>query len=92
MRLTLALLLMAAPALAQTPAEVADALILGMMEEVAPGPAARVLTDCVLAAATEDEVAAFAAAPGPSAELGALINTLLARPAAVDCMQAVSGQ
>jgi hypothetical protein len=75
-------------ALAQT--EVHDkaiALIGPMMQEVAPGRGGEVFTACVVSLATPEELAAFAAAPGPSQEVGAMVTTVLARPETMACAQ-----
>jgi hypothetical protein len=81
-------------AMAQDEAQLAaaQALVLPMMQEMAPGKAGEVLTGCVLAAATPEEVAAFAAAGAPSAEVGAAITAILTRPAATECMSAAASQ
>lgn len=81
-----ALLLSAAPALAQS--ERAYALILPMIQEVAPGRAGEVLASCALATAEPAEAAALEAAPGPSEEVGAVITAILGREAAIACFQA----
>lgn len=78
------------PAWAQSEMDRAQALVLPMIQEIQPGRAGEVLTGCLLAAATTEEIAALAAAPGPSAEIGALINTLLQRPATLQCLQAAA--
>jgi hypothetical protein len=84
--LALAVLPLAAPA--QGPADTARALILPMLQEIQPGRPGEILTDCVIGAATEAEIATFAAAPGPSLEIGAIINAILQRPATLQCLQA----
>ncbi len=61
-----------------------------MLAEVAPGEAAPIFTACVISAATPEEVAGFAAAAGPSAEIGAQINTIMARPDFATCLQAAA--
>ncbi len=92
--LTLAALVMALPVavIAQddAAATAARALLLPMLQETAPGAAGEVLTDCVIAAATPEEIAAFAAAAGPSMEIGASITEILVRPAATSCMTAAT--
>jgi hypothetical protein len=70
----------------------AQALVLPMLQEMAPGKAGEVLTGCALAAASPDEIAAIASAGAPSREIGALITAILARPAATACISAASGQ
>jgi hypothetical protein len=88
---TLALLAAAAvPAFAQDESGAIKALILPMLAEVAPGPAAEVFTDCIIAAAEPAEIAVLAAASGPSTEIGALINTVLARPDTLACAAAAA--
>ncbi|WP_085787160.1 hypothetical protein [Ketogulonicigenium robustum] len=79
----------ALPAFAQDTTR-ARALILPMLQEISPGPAGEVLADCVLAAATADELATLSAATGPSREVGALITTIVSRPAALNCVNAAS--
>jgi hypothetical protein len=73
------------PAAAQDDSGAIKALILPMMSEVAPGPAAEIFTDCIIAEAQPAEIAALAAASGPSVEVGQLINTVLARPETLAC-------
>ena len=80
--------LAAAPAMAQDAAVTAKALLLPMLQETAPGAPGEVLTDCVIAIATPEELATFAAAPGPSMEIGSLITTILTRPDAITCISA----
>lgn len=82
----------ASAALAQDEAQVtaATALVLPMLQEMAPGRAGEVLTGCVIAAATPEEVAMLAVAVGPSAEIGAKITEVLARPAATACISAAA--
>jgi hypothetical protein len=95
MRLAVLALALAAatPLAALTPdEEKATALITPMMAEIAPGPAAAVLTACIVAAATEAELAIFVAAPGPSMEIGAQINTILNRADTLACIQTAAGQ
>lgn len=79
-------------ALAQDEAQVAaaTALVLPMLQEMAPGRAGEVLTGCVIAAATPEEVAVLAATAAPSAEVGAKITEVLARPAATACISAAA--
>ena len=91
--LILTLALAAAPALAQQTEEEAraSATILPMLQEVAPGRDGAVLAACVVAEANPAETAAMATAPGPSAELGTLVSTILARPATLGCVQATLG-
>jgi hypothetical protein len=69
----------------------AQAVVLPMMQEIAPGKAGEALTGCVMAAATPQEIAAFAAAGAPSREIGAAITAILARPAATACLSALAG-
>jgi hypothetical protein len=68
----------------------AQALVLPMMQEMTPGAAGEILTGCVIAAATPEEVAAFAAAGAPSMEVGAMITQILARPDATACISAAA--
>lgn len=89
-RILLALALVPAAAMAQSEADTARALVLPMIQEIQPGPAGEVLTGCIIAAATPEEIAAFAAAAGPSAEIGGLINGILQRPAVMQCLQAAA--
>jgi hypothetical protein len=86
--------LAAGAAMAQDEAQLAaaQALVLPMMQEMAPGKAGEILTGCVIAASTPEEVAAFAAAGAPSAEIGAAITAILTRPAATECMSAAAAQ
>ena len=88
--LILALALAAAPALAQQTEEQAraSAVILPMLQEVSPGQDGAVLAACVVARADPAETAMMAAAPGPSADLGALVSAILARPATLECIRA----
>ena len=90
MKLILATLaaLAAAPAIAQDAAVTAKALLLPMLQETAPGAPGEVLTDCIIASATPEELTTFAAAPGPSMEIGSLITAILIRPDATTCMTA----
>lgn len=75
----------AAPVTAQDESGAIKALILPMMVEVAPGPAAEIFTDCIIAEAQPAEIATLAAATGPSVQIGQLINTVLARPETLAC-------
>lgn len=90
-KLFFALAVLPAAAFAQTAEDAAAALVLPMIQEIQPGQAGIVLTDCIIAGASADEVAAFAAAPAPSAEIGAIINDILARPATMQCLQEAAG-
>lgn len=90
-RLTLALALLPAMAFAQSAEEQAHALVLPMIQEIQPGEAGMVLTGCIIAAASADEVSALAAAAEPSSEVGALINDILVRPATMQCLQDAAG-
>lgn len=90
--LLLALVLIPGAALAQSETETATALVLPMIQEIQPGPAGEVLTGCIIATATPEEIATFAAAPGPSAEIGAVINGILQRPETMQCLQAAAQQ
>jgi len=94
MMAAVALLVPAGAVLAQDEAQLAaaQALVLPMLQEMAPGKAGEVLTGCVLTAATPEEIASFAAAGGPSAEIGAAITAILTRPAATDCMTVAASQ
>jgi hypothetical protein len=91
----LAALLLAAPglALAQSAPESgrAYALILPMIQELAPGRPGEVLAACALATAEPAEAAALEAAPAPSEEVGAVLSAILAREAAISCFQANMG-
>jgi hypothetical protein len=82
----------AAMAQDQTQLAAAQALVLPMMQEMTPGKAGEILTGCVLAAATPEEIASLAAAGAPSATVGAKITEILARPAATSCISAAAGQ
>ena len=91
--LTILLLLLAAPVLAQTqtPEQVAaNAVLLPMMTELSPqdGP---VLAACVVAGAAPEEVAQIAAAGAPTPDLAPLVNAILTRPATLGCIQATLG-
>jgi len=68
----------------------ARALILPMLAETAPGPASVVLTDCVIASATPEEIATFAAASAPSMAVGQKITEILARPDSISCISAAT--
>jgi hypothetical protein len=70
----------------------AQALVLPMMQEMTPGKPGEILTGCVIASATPEEIAAFAAAGGPSAEIGAMITQILARPDATACISTAAAQ
>lgn len=85
-----ALLLLPTVLAAQVDTAPIKALILPMMAEVTPGAAAEVFTDCIIGQSTEAELAAFAAASGPSTEVGALISTVLARPETLACASAAA--
>lgn len=85
-------LLIPSAALAQTDAERAGALILPMIQEIQPGRAGEILTGCIIGTATAEEIAAFAAAAGPSTEIGAIINGILTRPATIQCLQDAAAQ
>jgi len=88
----IALCIPAAAALAQSPGHDRAATLIGpMMQEIAPGKGGEVFTACIVAQATPEEIAAFAAAPGPTAEVGAAITAILNRPATVTCAQAAAG-
>ena len=84
----------AGAALAQDQAQLAaaQALVLPMLQEMAPGKAGEVLTGCVMAAASPEEIAALAAAGAPSQQIGAMITAILARPEATSCMSAAADQ
>lgn len=90
-RLALLLALLPAAALAQSAEEQATAIVLPMIQEIQPGEAGVILTGCIITAASEAEIASIAAAPGPSAEIGAVINDILTRPATMQCLQAAAG-
>lgn len=89
-RILFAALLCPSLAMAQSDTDRAQALILPMIQEIQPGRAGEVLTGCIVASATAQEIAAFAAAPGPSAEIGATINAILTRPETMQCLQAAA--
>ena len=99
--LTLALTLAALPAVAQTfqteEESRAYALILPMLREMTdqmPGPSeymSQILATCVVTHAEPAERAALAAAPGPSVEVGQVINGVLPRQGVLDCVKASSG-
>lgn len=84
----------AGAALAQDEAQraAAQALVLPMLQEMAPGKAGEVLTGCVLAAASPDEIATLASAGAPSQQIGAMISAILTRPDATACISAAAGQ
>ncbi len=84
----------ATAALAQDEAQIAaaQALVLPMLQEMAPGRAGEVLTGCVIAAAMPEEIAMLAAAGAPSTEIGAMLSEVLARPAATDCISAAASE
>jgi hypothetical protein len=92
--LSLALALLALPALAQQTAEdtQANAVVLPMIQEQIPGYHGQVVTACIVAQASPEEKAQLAAAPGPSAELAPIVNAVLARTETVGCIQATLGQ
>lgn len=78
----------AAVAAAQSPDhDKAAALIGPMMQEVAPGRGGEVFTVCVVAQATPEEIAALAAAPGPSEAVGTIVTAILNRPDVLACAQ-----
>jgi hypothetical protein len=89
-RLLIALALLPSAVLAQSDSDKANALILPMIQEIQPGRAGEILTACVLQSATPEELAALAAAPGPSAAVGNQINVILVRPAVMECLQAAA--
>lgn len=93
--LILALGLAAAPALAQSiqteEEQRAYALVLPMFQEMYPGYAGQVLATCTVIHAAPEEKAALAAASAPSAEVGQVINGVLARPETIGCVQATLG-
>ncbi len=70
----------------------ATGVVTPMMQEVAPGRAGEIFTACVVQNATEQEIAVIAmgAVTGPSAEIGALVSAILARPETLACAQAAS--
>lgn len=89
-----ALLLLAAPAWAQTqtPEQAAGyAAILPMMTEVSPQDG-DVMAACVVAVAQPEEVAQMAAAGGPTPALGPLVSAVLARAEAIGCIEATLRQ
>jgi len=92
--LSLALGLLALPALAQTSAEdaQANAIVLPMIQELIPGYHGQVVTACVVAQAQPAEKAQLAAAAEPSAELAPIVNAVLARPETIGCIQATLEQ
>jgi len=86
----LALTMAALPAAAAAQSAAHDqaaALIGPMLQEMAPGRGGEVFTACIIAAATPEELAALVAAPAPSQAVGQLINTILARPEVLACVQ-----
>lgn len=88
-----ALLLAATPLAAQTLSPEQQSgfdAIYPILAEVSPQDG-DVMASCVVAVAQPQEVAAMAAAGGPSAELGALVSQVLARPEAIGCIQATLG-
>lgn len=93
--LILALSLAAAPAVAQSLQTEEDqrayALILPMFQEMYPGYAGQVLATCTVVHAAPEEKAAMASAPAPSAEVGQVINVVLARPETIGCVQSTLG-
>ena len=92
--LTLALGMLAAPVLAQTTEEDtrANAVILPMLQELAPGYHGQVLAACVVANAQPEEKATLASASGPSSEVGAIITNVLARQETIGCVEATLAQ
>ena len=92
--LTLALGLLAAPVLAQTSPEDAQAgaVVLPMIQEQIPGYHGEVVTACIVAQAQPAEKATLANAASPSAELAPVVNAVLARPETIACIQATLGQ
>ena len=82
------------PALAQQTAEdqAAYALILPMIQEMLPGYQGQVIASCTVAHATPEEKVTLASAPGPSVEVGQVINGIVARPAVTDCVKATLQQ
>lgn len=89
-RILIAALLCPTMVFAQSDTDRAQALLLPMIQEIQPGRAGEVLTGCIISSATPEEIAAFAAAPGPSAEIGAVVNGILARPQTMQCLQAAA--
>ena len=93
--LILALALSAAPAFAQTITTEEDqrayALVLPMFQEMFPGYPGQVLATCTVVHAQPAEKAALAAAPAPSAEIGQVVNGIIARPEAIGCVQRTLG-
>lgn len=71
--------------------ETAARVVSPMMQEIAPGRGGEVFTTCVVQSATDDEITviAMAAVTGPSADTGAMISTILARPETLVCAQAM---
>jgi hypothetical protein len=92
--LALALGLLAAPVLAQTSPEdaQASAVVLPMIQEQIPGYHGQVVTACIVAQAQPAEKATLAGASSPSAELAPIVNAVLARPETIGCIQATLGQ
>jgi hypothetical protein len=86
-------LLSGTQAMAQTPEhDAALTLITPMLQEVAPGAGGQVLAACVVANATAEELATMAAATAPSAEIGGIVNAIIARPETLACLQAAAQQ
>lgn len=95
MFLILALGLSAAPALAQPlqteEEQRAYALVLPMFQEMFPGYPGQVLAVCTVVHAEPAEKAALAAAPAPSAEIGRIVNAIVARDATIGCVKDTLG-
>ncbi len=90
--LTICLTVIPAISVAQDAAmTAATTLIAPMLEEIAPGAPGVALTGCVVANATPEELAALAAATGPSDEVGTMVSAILARQPTIDCATAALG-
>ena len=91
LRLALIVTLIGGAAMAQTADhDKALALVTPMLQELAPGAGGQVLAACVVGTATPAELATMVAAPGPSAEIGTVINAILSRPESIACIQAAA--
>lgn len=86
-RLLLILPLLATPALAQDEAAKAQAVLLPMTQELVPGRGGEILAACIYQAATPEERATIAAAPGPSEAIAQIVNGMAARPELAACIQ-----
>ena len=95
MRMTLTVLaaLLAGSATAQTEDHTKAAEIIApMLQELAPGKGGEVLTACVVANSTPEELATILAAGAPGPEAAAVVNAVVARPETLACLQAAAQQ